>query len=178
MRVSLERIALLVSVTLLAACATAPPATNWSATASANPGFTGAGANVTAVSSGRGTSVAVAFREASGMSGTVRPWHVHYGTCGNDQGIVGDANLYTPLRPASDGTATTTAMIPMALSADRSYFINIHKSPSELSTIVACGQLSAGSSMASASASRSSSHDSKASSTPGASVAHGGHGNP
>jgi hypothetical protein len=177
MRVSLG-IALLVSLSLLAACATAPSPANWSATASANPGFTGAGANVTAVSSGRGTSVAVAFREASGMSGTVRPWHVHYGTCGNDQGIVGDANLYAPLRPASDGTATTTSMIPMALSPDRSYFINIHKSPSELSTIVACGQLNPGSSMVSVPTSRpmTSSYDSPASSSHG--TAHGNHGKP
>src|SRR5688500_19819951 len=132
----LEKIALVVVLTALAACATAPVAdvANWSAAATSRPGFTGAAANATAVTNAGGTAVTVAFRDASGMSGTVRPWHVHYGTCGNDQGIVGDANLYSPLRPGSDGTARTSATIPMRLTADRSYLINIHKSPSELST--------------------------------------------
>jgi len=141
----MTRIAFATLLMTLAACATAPvgpDVTNWSAAATAQPGFTGAGANASAVTGAGGTNVAMAFREAAGMSGTTRPWHVHYGRCGNDQGIVGDASLYTPLRPGSDGTATTKATIPVRLTGDRTYFINIHKSPSELSTIVACGNLS------------------------------------
>lgn len=142
----MKRMTTVVFVAMLAAaCATSPPVpTDWSATASANPGFTGAGANAVARSTAGGTSVTVAYREMQGMSGTVRPWHVHYGTCGNDQGIVGDMNLYTPITPQADGTATVTANIPVALTADKSYFINIHKSPQETQTIVACGQLNPG----------------------------------
>ena len=149
-RETLERTAAIVVVMLLAACASTSTPMSWSATATERPGFRGAGANANAASSGNSTSVSVAFREAVGMTGTERPWHVHYGRCGDDQGIVGDANIYTPLRPRSDGTAMTTATIPMRLTPDRSYFINIHKSASELSTIVACGEFT--SSMTSGSA--------------------------
>ena len=130
-------------VIVFAACATMPPPapTNWSGSATGNPGFRGAEARVGAQSSASGTGISIAFREAAGMSGTVRPWHIHYGTCGNDQGIVGDANAYPPLRPGSDGTARTSATISVPLDSGRSYFVNIHKSPTELGTIVACGPL-------------------------------------
>ncbi len=128
---------------LLTACATMPPPppTDWRAAATASPGFAGAGANATARSTSGGTSANVAFREASGMSGTVRPWHVHFGACGNDQGIVGDANAYPPLRPGPDGIARASATISVPLDPSRSYFVNIHKSPAETQTIVACGAL-------------------------------------
>jgi hypothetical protein len=138
----LKQCAILATFALLGACATAPPpVTDWSAAATSNAGFTGAGANVNARSTAGGTTINVAFREASGMSGTARPWHVHFGSCGNDQGIVGDPNAYSPLRPGADGTATTSATIATPLDPGRSYFINIHKSPEELQTIVACGAL-------------------------------------
>ena len=65
---------------------------------------------------------------------------MHYGSCGNDQGIVGDANAYPMLRP-TNGTATVSATIAMPLDPTRSYFINIHQSPTDLPTIVACGAL-------------------------------------
>src|SRR5687767_6377192 len=99
----LRQTAIFATLVLLAACATMPPPapTDWSSTAAATPGFAGAAANASARSTPGGTSVNVAFRDASGMSGTVRPWHVHFGSCGNDQGIVGDANAYTPLRTGS-----------------------------------------------------------------------------
>lgn len=131
------------TLTLLAACATMPPPQpmDWSGSATASPGFAGAGANAAARSTAGGTTINVAFREATGMTGTVRPWHVHFGTCGNDQGIVGDATAYSPLRPGADGTAISNATISVPLDAGRSYFVNIHKSPAELQTIVACGSL-------------------------------------
>ena len=142
-------------VVMFAACATAPPEPpqDWSAIATANPGFTGAGANAVARSGNDATSVTVAFREMQGMSGTVRPWHVHYGTCGNDQGVVGEMSLYTPLQPGPDGTAKVTANLPMELAPDKTYFVNIHKSPQETTTIVACGNLTS-TSMTSSSSSK------------------------
>lgn len=144
--IRIKWIALIVLLTLLVltACATISenlPAT-WNAVATASPGFTGAGANVTAVTDGvRRTDVIVTFREAPGMTGTSRPWHVHYGRCGNDEGIVGVADRYPPLQPGPDGTATSSAAIPVPLTLGRNYFINIHESPSNLSRVVACGDL-------------------------------------
>lgn len=139
----LRHTAIAATLVLLFACATVPPPPpmDWSGAATASPGFTGAGANATARSTSGGTSINVAFREARGMSGTVRPWHLHFGTCGNDQGIVGDANAYQALRPGPDGTASASAAISVPLDPSRSYFVNIHKSPTELQTIVACGAL-------------------------------------
>lgn len=134
--------AIVTTFVLLSACATIPPPpTDWTSSISANPGFAGAGANASARSTTGGTTINVAFRETSGMSGTVRPWHVHRGSCGNDQGIVGDANAYPALRPGADGTAAASATIATPLDPAGSYFVNIHKSPQELETIVACGAL-------------------------------------
>src|SRR5687768_7745118 len=139
----MNRTSIIAVAIVFAACTTMPPPVpaDWTAAASANPGFAGAGANLTARSTAGGTTVSVAFREATDMTGTVRPWHVHYGRCGDDQGIVGDAGAYSPLRPGPDGTATVSATISAPLDPTRSYFVNIHKSPTELQTIVACGAL-------------------------------------
>jgi hypothetical protein len=140
---NLTKAAIVTGLVFLTACAAVPPPApaDWSATATAGAGFAGAGANAVARSTSGGTSINVAFRDATGASASVRPWHVHYGSCGNDQGIVGDANAYSPLRPGADGTASTNATISVPLDPARSYFINIHKSPAELTTIVACGSL-------------------------------------
>jgi hypothetical protein len=142
----IQWISLIVLLTLLTltACETSKslPAT-WNAVATASPGFSGAGANVTAATDGaRRTDVTVTFREAPGVTGTTRPWHLHYGRCGNDEGIVGLADRYSPLQPGPDGTATSSAAIPVPLTLGRSYFINIHESPANLSRTVACGDLS------------------------------------
>lgn len=133
--------ALLTACTMTTATMEPPPPRDWTGAATAHSGFAGAGANAAARSTSGGTTVNVAFREATGMTGTVRPWHVHFGSCGNDQGIVGDANAYPPLRPGSDGTARVNATLSVPLDPARSYFVNIHKSPAELQTIVACGAL-------------------------------------
>lgn len=145
-----------VSMALVAACTVPPPPapmvtappppveTTWSTTLQANPGFEGARGTARARTSTGGTGVTVSFGEVPGMTGTVRPWHIHYGRCGNDRGIVGNAAAYQPLRPGADGTASASATIPLQLMAGNEYFVNIHRSPAELQTIVACGQLSRG----------------------------------
>jgi hypothetical protein len=148
---------ILISVMLVAACTVAPMPepvvttmppppreTSWSATLQANPGFEGARGSARALSSSAGTGVTVNFGEVPGMSGTVRPWHIHYGRCGNDRGIVGNPNAYTPLRPGANGTASSSAVIAVQLMDGSEYFVNIHRSPTELQTIVACGQLTRG----------------------------------
>jgi hypothetical protein len=52
---------------------------------------------------------------------------------------VGDASAYPPLVVGADGTATATAHIPVKLNEARNYIINVHASPTNLGTIVACG---------------------------------------
>ena len=73
--------------------------------------------------------------------GGVHPWMVHSGTCGNDQGVVGSAANYQPLKVNNDGVASQTTTIPVAVSSGASYFIAVHASAANMSTIVACGNL-------------------------------------
>ena len=72
-------------------------------------------------------------------SGGTHPWHVHEGTCGTGGPIVGPADAYPPLRPGSDGRATASATLRVSLNEARDYHVNVHLSPSQLGTIIACG---------------------------------------
>ena len=73
-------------------------------------------------------------------AGSTLPWHVHDGKC-TDSGppIVGDAAAYPPLVVGADGKATATAHLNVKLNEARNYIINVHASPTNLGTIVACG---------------------------------------
>lgn len=73
--------------------------------------------------------------------GGVHPWHVHRGQCGSDQGILGPADAYNPLKVEGDGTAKSTAEIPTPLPKTGSFFVNVHASASNMRTTVACGNL-------------------------------------
>lgn len=80
-----------------------------------------------------------------GLSGATpgagHPWHLHRGTCGSDQGIVGDASAYKPMTVGINGRATATATLDMPMPRSGEYMINVHASPTDLGTIVACGNL-------------------------------------
>jgi hypothetical protein len=69
------------------------------------------------------------------------PWHVHEGTCGSGGPIVGDASAYSPLVVGADGRATQTARVTVSLNEAKKYHVNVHASPTDLATIVACGNL-------------------------------------
>lgn len=74
------------------------------------------------------------------QSGATHPWHVHEGKC-TDAGppIVGPPSAYPPLAVGADGRATAQAHLPTKLSEAKNYIINIHASPTNLGTIIACG---------------------------------------
>ena len=75
-----------------------------------------------------------------GTPGATYPWHVHDGKC-TDAGppIVGSMTDYPPLVVASNGTATATANLSTKLNEAKNYIINIHASPTNMGTIIACG---------------------------------------
>jgi hypothetical protein len=73
--------------------------------------------------------------------GGVHPWHVHRGQCGSDQGVLGPADAYKPLKVGGDGQAKADAQLPIAMPAAGEYFVNVHASAQNMSTIVACGNL-------------------------------------
>jgi predicted small lipoprotein YifL len=78
---------------------------------------------------------------SNAVPGGRHPWHVHRGQCGSDQGILGPADAYKPLKVESDGRAVSDAVLSIPLPKSGSYFINVHASASNLKTIVACGNL-------------------------------------
>lgn len=73
--------------------------------------------------------------------GGVHPWHVHRGQCGNDQGIVGQASDYPALRVGNDGTASAQITLPLPMPSSGSYFVNVHASPTNMGTSIACGNM-------------------------------------
>jgi hypothetical protein len=95
--------------------------------------------SVTAKSAVAGAGVTINITGA--QSGARHPWHVHRGTCANSGSIVGGADEYPVLEPGSAGTATASANIEVALSEDSQYSVNVHRSPTELGAIIACGDL-------------------------------------
>jgi hypothetical protein len=72
------------------------------------------------------------------------PWHIHAGTCGSDGGIVGPATAYKPLVVDASGKAEVSSILPFTTPTQGDYFVNVHKSPTELGIIIACGPLSMG----------------------------------
>jgi hypothetical protein len=75
------------------------------------------------------------------VPGGEHPWHVHLGQCGNDRGILGPAGAYEPLQVGSDGQAEESAVLPVPDPVAGQYFINVHASRNNMSTIIACGNL-------------------------------------
>lgn len=73
--------------------------------------------------------------------GGEHPWHVHEGTCGSNGGVLGPGEAYKTLKVGGDGRASQSTTLPMALPTSGSYYVNIHASPSNMGTIVACGNL-------------------------------------
>ena len=68
------------------------------------------------------------------------PWHVHEGQCGQGSPpVVGPASAYPVLTVGADGSATAQAHLNMDLNEAKSYIVNVHASPTNLGTIVSCG---------------------------------------
>ena len=68
------------------------------------------------------------------------PWHIHEGKCGDaSPPIVGDASAYPPISVGAGGTGSATAHVKVGLNEAKNYIVNVHASPTDLGTIVACG---------------------------------------
>ncbi len=119
--------------------AAAAPLPAWQLAIEPNEGFDIAGEGRINALPGNRTRAAIEIRNAE--SGAQHPWHVHEGQCGSNGAIVGDPAAYAVLTADPDGEASGVAMIELALDPEADYYVNIHKSPSETDTIVACGSL-------------------------------------
>ena len=102
----------------------------------------GSGVSGTATARGMGDATHATVSISGARSGGVHPWHIHEGTCGDANApVVGPASAYPPLNVGSGGTATAQAHIPVELNEARRYIVNVHASPSNMGTIIACGVL-------------------------------------
>jgi hypothetical protein len=113
-------------------------------TATLAPQNGGTIAGTATVEPGTSSGTTVATVSLTGAKpGAVYPWHVHVGKCGMTPGgkVWGDPSAYKPLKAGSDGTAKGTATISMAVPASGDYYVNIHASPTDMGTIVSCGNL-------------------------------------
>ncbi|HET7233309.1 MAG TPA: hypothetical protein VFJ16_25075 [Longimicrobium sp.] len=113
----------------------------------ANEGWSGTlnavgGSGITGTA--RGTSghdmTHVVVNVMGAQAGARLPWHVHEGKCGDaSPPIVGPPTAYPPLVVGADGRATAEAHLSMDLNEAKSYIVNVHASPTNLGTIVSCG---------------------------------------
>ena len=95
-----------------------------------------AGSAIVAPVSSSETSATVMISGA--MAGESYPWHVHVGTCGNDQGIVGPPASYTPITADANGKGEVAVTLPYSTPTQGSYMVNIH----HMGKVVSCGPLS------------------------------------
>ena len=84
----------------------------------------------------------VELQVSGGTPGATYPWHIHTGSCADGMTpVVGNGSLYTALGTSGDGTASVTVTLPITLDANQRYHVNVHASPADMGTIVACGDL-------------------------------------
>jgi hypothetical protein len=74
--------------------------------------------------------------------GATHAWRVHEGKCSGAGALVGSGGLYAPVTAAADGTAQGSARLSLALDEAKDYNIRIYASPTETTTVAACGDLS------------------------------------
>jgi hypothetical protein len=112
----------------------------WKANITGRGTWTGASGTATARIEGDNSLVTLVL---TGLpQGGPYPWHVHDGTCETGGPIVGDAAAYAPLTVGADGRAEANArLLNLKLNEAKKYHVNVHRSPTDLATIIACGEL-------------------------------------
>jgi hypothetical protein len=113
--------------------------TDWHANITGIGSFAGLTGTSDVVLASDGQSFTATTELANATPGAVYPWHVHVGACPGGA-IIGEEE-YPALVIASDGTAIATATITSGLDVAVPYSVNVHLSPDNLPTIIACGTL-------------------------------------
>ena len=74
-------------------------------------------------------------------AGGQHPWMIHEGTCNMPGQAVGMASDYPLVTIGSDGRGTASANIMARLDEAKDYVVVLHASQSDMTTVVACGDL-------------------------------------
>ena len=93
---------------------------------------------------GKGDAVGTAratIEVAGGTGGSNHPWHVHKGKCGDNGEIVGSPSSYDVLIVDEAGSIKHVDDLDFAVPPNGDFYVNLHKSPTQMALIVACGQL-------------------------------------
>lgn len=88
-----------------------------------------------------GAETDISLSLANATPGGVHPWQVHRGQCGADEGILGSAGAYPPIKVGDDGRGQATATVLMTTPTTGSYFVTVSASAANAETVVACGNL-------------------------------------
>jgi hypothetical protein len=112
-------------------------AQNWRGTL--NP-VAGSGVSGSAHGTSSNNMTHVTIDISGAQAGARHPWHVHEGQCGDvNPPIVGPPSAYPPLTVGANGRATQQAHLNLDLNEAKNYIVNVHASPSNLGTIISCG---------------------------------------
>ncbi len=119
-----------------------PASARWNATLATPPALAGAvqvsgSAWMSPGSDDEETRAEVRISNAT--PGGVHPWHVHRGLCGGGGDILGSADDYKPLKVDDDGRASEAAVVEAEMPESGEYHVNVHASPGNLESIIACG---------------------------------------
>ena len=81
---------------------------------------------------------------AGGTPDAVYPWYVQLGDCANDRGVLASLMVYPPIALDANGQAKATVTLPFTLPTSGRYFVSVRRSEAEVSTVIACGNLTRG----------------------------------
>lgn len=74
-------------------------------------------------------------------AGGQHPWMIHEGTCSMPGQAVGMASDYPLISVQNDGRGTASANVMARLDEAKDYVVVVHASQSDMTTVVACGDL-------------------------------------
>ena len=112
----------------------------WDATLASQNGSTVAGRATVAPGSKSGTTDATVTL-TGGTAGATYPWHVHSGLCVKAGPPIGPADAYKPITIDKDGKGSAKVTLPIATPSSGDFSVNVHKSASDMGTIISCGDL-------------------------------------
>jgi hypothetical protein len=122
--------------------------TQWNATLAspeALAGITQMNGHASMAPSPDSTSTIVTINLANASPGGVHPWSARRGACGSSfsSPVVGSMDAYESLEVDSNGRASARVSIPTRTPTSGQYFVVVHASRANASTVVACGNLAA-----------------------------------
>lgn len=104
-------------------------------------GKDGAAVHGSGMAKADGKTTEVEIKLMGDVAGSVRPWHIHSGSCAKAGGVFGGGRSYTPVTIDAKGDGSSKASVPVSLPDTGSYYVNIHESAANMGKIVACGDL-------------------------------------